>query len=379
MLFSHKSIVLLSLLSVVPGAFVSQRAQACPCITLVGTNIEEVAQRALVVVEPDSLDYVLQLAVEGEASELGWLVPTPAVADDPVLVDSNFLEALDFDTAPWLSACSSGGGLGCAAETDLNYRDKQGVTVWSEGMVGDLEFAVVSATDGSDLSTWLQARNYSLSSAAQDSVDDYVSRGWSFVALRVAGEPLAKEQPSLGPIWLHIPYSGTPVFPLGMTALSGSTRVGMLIFVAAQDLLKPENYPLVSINGDDLVADEAGESNYAALATQAIDAQGKGFLLEYASGAPSLTTNSPTLDALLRSKKMVRLYTDIAPSKLDQDLQFVVDNSLVTPTYKCVPSADEQQAGGCAALSRPLVSWLPLLGVVLGLLVYKRQRKIKKV
>ncbi len=351
---------------------VPSRAEACPCITMVGTSIEEVAQRALVVVNDDSLDYLLQIAVEGDASELGWLVPTPAVPSDPVLVDVDFFDRLDHTTAPFLVGCEGGGG--CAA-SDLTLRGQadNGVEVWSEGRIGALEFAVVSASDGSDLTAWLQARSFTLNSAVQSSVDDYVARGWAFVALRVAGDALVGEQPSLGPILIHVPYTGTPVFPLGMTALSTSERVGMLIFVAAAQPMKPANYPLVKIDGDELEADGEGGSNYAELLRRAIDAEGKGFMVQYVGDQPGMMFEAAALSGLLDGKKLVRLITDTPPGALDADLEFAVDASLDTPYYSCVPEAGTQDTG-CAAAGQRLAPWLPLLVVAFGLLVLRRRR-----
>jgi hypothetical protein len=344
-------------------------AHACPCITLVGSHADEVAQRALVVVNDDSLDYVVQLAIEGEATELGWLVPTPALPEDPVLVDDTFLDSIDDATAPFLHACSGGGG--CAAETLRGDYAQNDVTVWSEGRIDNLDFAVLSSSSGSDLGGWLTSHGYALDAGAQTRVDSYVSRGWFFVAMRVSGAALEGDRPSLGPIRIHIPYTGSPVFPLGMTALSTSERVQLLFFVAAAQRLVPANYPRVQIDGDALRADEQGGSNYDALVRRAVDAQGKGFLVEYAAEAPSYAAPEPSLEGILQGKQMVRLYTDVEPASLDQDLELQADATVETPYYPCV-AAEGTEASGCAGAGQASGA-LPLL-VALSLVASWRRR-----
>ncbi|MFH1808186.1 MAG: DUF2330 domain-containing protein [Pseudomonadota bacterium] len=346
-------------------------AQACPCVTLVGSHAEEVAQRALVVVNDDSLDYILQLAVEGDASELGWLVPTPALPDDPVLVEDTFLSSLDDATAPFLHACSGGGG--CDAQTLRADKGNSAVTVWSEGRIENLEFAVVSSSSSSELATWLADRGYQLDAAAQARVDDYASRAWFFVALRVSGTALQGDRPSLGPLRIHIPTAGTPIFPLGMTALSTNARVSLLLFIAADNRMAPANYPLVTIDGSALRADEEGGSNYDALVRRAIDAEGKGFLVEFAGDAPSYAASDPALQVLLEGKQMVRLYTDVEPAALNQDLLLEERTSVETPYYPCLPSEGTDDTG-CASAGQIGMSALPLL-TVLGLLVRLRRHR----
>jgi len=366
------ALVTLVALPLVPA----RNAEACPCLTLVDSHADEVAQRALLLVADDGLDYILQLAVIGDAQELGWIIPTPAVAEPPILVEPGLFDHLDQGTTPLLVGC--GGGGGCAADSALKDRSQDGVDVWSQGRLEDLEYAVLSASDGADLQAWLQGHGYPVSTAAQAVIDAYVAEGWAFVALRVSGGALEGERPALGPIRVHVPYSGTPVFPLRLSALSHQGRTSLLLYVAAVQPMRPSSYPLVEIDVDRLRHDETGGSNYLELLRQAIDAEERGFVLEYVGAEPGLSAQQSLLDGDLEGLQLVRLHTDLPPAALAEDLTLAVDITLVAPAFPCVPQEGDPEEGGCAAGGRAIGAWGPLLLLLLGLLATRAGRSRRR-
>jgi hypothetical protein len=358
-----------SSLLVVLLAAMPRESVACPCITRVDSEANEVAQRSLVVVDADALTYVLQLAVEGDATELGWIVPTPAVPDAPTLADNELFSTLDLATAPFLWQCSSGSD-GCSDSLKGNtlQRDAPDSTVvWSQGTLGNLDYAVLSATDGSDLLAWLGTHGYPVAASLEGVIDDYVARDFAFVALRVSGTALAAATDVLGPVSIRVPWTGTPVFPLGMTALGQSSRLSLLLYVAAAEKMGPSNYPRVVVDGGALRADEDGGSNYLELVHRAADGATAGFVVEWAGAASELAlVATDPLAELLSGKQLVRLHTDVPPAKLAADLLLAPATDVVTPMYDCVPAAEED-SGGCAVIRGPLGPVLLLLGVGLGL------------
>jgi len=337
---------------------VSRPANACPCLTFANSHADEVAQRAMLIVNSDSLDYVLQIAVQGNATELGWLIPTPAVPDVPVLVDKDLFDTLGQMTGPMLVSCQAGGA--CATDA-LQYKGEGNVTVWAEGKLDNLDYAVLSASDGSDLTAWMQSHNYPTNNAITLVVNNYIDAGWSFVAFKVGANALQGDQPVLGPVAIHIPYTGAPVFPIKLSSLSVTTSVSLVLYVAAGDLLAPSNYELVSIDKSALTEDADGNANYNDLLKQAIDAKGGGFVVEYAGNEPGMTFSAPLLQGKLTGKKLVRLHTDQAPSKFQNDVELTVRSDLVTPAYDCLPKAGET-SGGCGGA--PAGNALPLLALV---------------
>ncbi|MBN2359547.1 MAG: DUF2330 domain-containing protein, partial [Deltaproteobacteria bacterium] len=305
--------------------------------------------------------YVLQIAVQGDASELGWLIPTPALPDAPVLADKALFDTLGDLTGPMLISCSGGSGA-CATDKALEYRGEGGVTVWAEGKLDNLEYAVLSATDGSDLNDWLQTHDYPTNNAITLVVNNYIAAGWKFVALKVSQNALQGDQPTLGPVAIHIPYTGNPVFPVKMSSLSATASVSLVLYIAAEELMAPGNYDLVTINKEALREDADGNANYNELLKQAIDAQGGGFVVEYAGAEPGISFSAPLLQGKLTGKKLVRLHTDQAPSKYLYDVELEVRSDLVTPSYNCVPREGEE-AGGCGNVA-PAGNALPLLALL---------------
>jgi hypothetical protein len=221
----------------------------------------------------------------------------------------------------------------------------------------------------------LTSNSYPVDAAAQGVIDDYVAAGWAFVALRVSGAALEGSRPALGPIRIHIPFTGTPVFPVRMSSLSGQERVSLLLYVAAARLMRPSELALVEVDVDRLVQDEAGGSNYRALVQEAIDAEGAAMVLEYAGDEPGLSYGDPLLDGALEGMKLVRLHADLPPTTLSQDLELVADGSLLSPDYPCVPLEDRSAEGACDAAGRLAGSWGAVGLVAAGLLALRSCRR----
>jgi hypothetical protein len=195
------------------------------------------------------------------------------------------------------------------------------------------------------------------------------------VALRVSGAALEGERPALGPVRIHVPYTGAPVFPLRMSSLSGEERVSLLLYVAAAQLMKPTDLPLVEIDTERLEHDDTFGSNYLELVREAIDVEGAAMVLEYAGDEPGLSFGDLPLEGALEGKKLVRLHADLPPAVLSQDLSLEVDSALRSPDYPCVPSEDAAAEGGCAAAGQLAGSSGALLTLAAGLLVLRAWRR----
>lgn len=348
-------------------------ARACPCLGFVDTDASEVGQSAMVIVEDDALHYILQLEVEGNSKEIGWLIPTPAVPDAPELTESTFFTAFNSRTEPHLIACSGGGG--CGSDELTNLRQGAGVVI-DEGRIGALEYAVLSG-DGTDLGTWLTERNYPVGTEVQATIDRYVADGWSFVAMRIADDTMGSERTAIGPVHVRIPYTGEPVFPTGMTALSTGSSVDMLLYIVADGRMAPSNYVVLDrLDETALVAHEDYSSNYNEQVRAQIAEQegGKGFVLEHADPV-SVETDQDGLWDLVRDKMVVRLHTDMAPDKFDEDIRFELANDLANPNYQCVASEDEQSGLlGCTS-ARPAMNLLPFGLALVGLRLVRRRKR----
>jgi hypothetical protein len=130
--------------------------------------------------------------------------------------------------------------------------------------VGAYEVAVLSARDSGSLARWLQAHDYSLPEGKSQIVDDYVRRGWYFIAAKIelnkgigfkavsnaaARDPTAatkarksiQSRLSSGELHPLLISFDTPtcVFPLKISAVGGKPSEVSLYLLSNEPLLNP--------------------------------------------------------------------------------------------------------------------------------------------
>ena len=115
------------------------------------------------------------------------------------------------------------------------------VTVESWQFIGDYEVSVLTADNSGDLNTWLADNGYrKLPEKALPIVDDYIEEKWVFVAAKIARESDGTSAPH--PILIEFDTE-KPVYPMRLTALSGSPLNLELFTLASQEAV-PVNYDL---------------------------------------------------------------------------------------------------------------------------------------
>jgi HEAT repeat protein len=166
-------------------AFASQWALADGCFVWrwdKKVDINEPAQKAIILHDAGREDLLLQVKYEGPLDEFGWLVPVPSVPR----VESGSMEA--FYELSQLTQREFRGG-------DKGYESMAPATLGAGGpsvkvieikTVGDYEVSVLSARDAGSLARWLKAHDYSIPGGKSAIIDDYISRGWFFVAARIS-------------------------------------------------------------------------------------------------------------------------------------------------------------------------------------------------
>jgi len=112
-----------------------------------------------------------------------------------------------------------------------------GVEVLSTQRVGIYEVRIVRAEAGAGLVEWLREEEFAFGPADEAVFDDYVDRGWCFVAARVApGEDQPTVEGSLeglcAPLLLDFPTEEA-VYPLALTGAAG-TETEVLLYVLAR-------------------------------------------------------------------------------------------------------------------------------------------------
>jgi len=162
-----------------------------------GRDIFGVSQRNILIFSENEVALIPQVHFEGNARDFGIVVPVPA---EPTLstAGANVFNEASFMTQPLIRTSDS--GCNCEdqatntvpflarAEFDASAMldDKSGgVTIVYEQTVGMFQAVVLQATNGSELTDWLDLNGYNYDQKDSETLDSYVSKNWYFVAMKL--------------------------------------------------------------------------------------------------------------------------------------------------------------------------------------------------
>jgi len=141
-------------------------------------DINEPTQKAIIFHDSGRESVLLQVKYEGPLEEFGWLIPVPSVpkveqGSMEAFYELSRLTQMQFE---WYSKMATRGTSSGGAEA---------VTVMEIKTVGAYEVAVLSAQDSGSLARWLKANDYSIPEGKSGIIDEYIRRGWYFIAARI--------------------------------------------------------------------------------------------------------------------------------------------------------------------------------------------------
>lgn len=203
---------------------------ALPCCTAYGKHpISLVDEKVIIVWNPDRKlqHFVRQASFEGDATDFGFIVPTPsdpevAVADAKAFDRMEALVPRDAVDAPASDFASGGPPAG-------------GVSVIRETRVGDYMAAILQATDGSSMVAWLKENGYQSRPAMEEWLEHYAKQNWYFAALKFVRKPDSVEEKTSA---LRISFkTDVPHYPYKMptdTWPSGHVRPLALYFIGPE-------------------------------------------------------------------------------------------------------------------------------------------------
>lgn len=150
------------------GCFVSPD----PTDTLQGPG-----QRALIINQDGIETMILQVQPSGSAKEIGWVIPFPAYPEVEEYTKELF-EELTGLTNPdeGLSGGYSGGGDGGGS---IHIETEE---------IGYYRINKIKATNSRDLFKWFNDHGYHMPDKAEDILDEYINRKFSFVTVRIIPE-----------------------------------------------------------------------------------------------------------------------------------------------------------------------------------------------
>jgi hypothetical protein len=253
---------------------------------------------------------VIQIQYQGPSESFSWLLPISSVpdAETGIAVASNLaLQRLQSATNPQYTLTTtvegtcreqkSGGNLngsfggsasgGPGAPTASE--DGGGVMVEASGIVGAFEYTVISLdktlSDPADAAVeWLGMNGYDVPSGAPALLAPYLEDGMYLLALKLTK---GADSGSIRPIVLT--YQGTEgSIPIKLTAVAANDDMGVLTWVLGQSRAVPKNYLSLELNEARINWFNANSTYNDVVIEAADDAQGQGFVTEFAGSTDSL-------------------------------------------------------------------------------------------
>jgi HEAT repeat protein len=143
-------------------------------------DINEPTQKAIIVHDAGREDLLLQVKYEGPLEEFGWLIPAPSLPTVEKGSMRPFYELSQLTQQQW-------GGLhrGNTIPAGVAGEGGEAVKLIEVKTVGAYEVAVLSARDAGSLGRWLKSHGYSLPEGKAGIIDEYIRKGWYFIAVKI--------------------------------------------------------------------------------------------------------------------------------------------------------------------------------------------------
>ena len=260
--------------------------------------------RVLFVSQPGHVDQYVQIGYSGSATRFAWVYPVPGNPDVAEVKDSPFAR-LEESTRPKITILtrhgSSGGGAGwgCggAADAKMGGGDDTreappAVRVWQTGQVGAFDYAVITATQASDMLGWLNSNGFAVPPKANNVLAHYVAQHWFFVAMKVSVTQRQADVPSTTVV--RFGYTASEVrYPLRMVSLSPAALTSLEIYILSSEPLSPAApFNGVQIDPATLHATSPTTHNYDAAFAATLQAGGlRALVREYNTRIDTATAN----------------------------------------------------------------------------------------
>ncbi|MFP4598914.1 MAG: DUF2330 domain-containing protein [Persicimonas sp.] len=252
----------------------------------------------------DTVTAAVQILYQGPSEEFAWLLPvsgTPEVGvssntafqrlqdhTDPrydleVTVEGECAQPPDYD-----DGMNNGGAVDAAAGGGSDAGDPS-VDVLDEGSVGPYDYTTISVEPGDAdpaqaALDWLETNGYDLTEMGPDLIRDYLEDGMNLIAFKLTKNA---DSGDVRPVTLTYPAE-LPMIPIKLTAVAAQSDMGVLVWVLGDGRAIPKNYKSLVLN-DAAINWFDWRSTYEDVITQAAnEANGQGFVTEYAKSATTL-------------------------------------------------------------------------------------------
>lgn len=215
---------------------------ACCYFSALGQDVAQPAQKAYVTWDPQEKveSFTVQPKFEGNAKDFGMVVPTPSrprLYEMPrdffkELAVFTILRPMPLDKYKRFLLPRAAGAFGGPADA----AKRSTVRVLEAGIVGTLDYKIVTAERARDLYDWLKENKYSYA-GDEATLDHYVGKKWFFTVMKI--DPMQQKRRDDGSYEGEISptrftfASDTPIYPLRITQISVPDQTEALFYLQA--------------------------------------------------------------------------------------------------------------------------------------------------
>ncbi len=197
----------------------STPSQGCIAIPMDGNDspvsMSLPEQRAFLYNQGQVEHMVLSVQYQGATREFAWVIPTETRPQADVQGGALFHDL-------WKVTAMQEPQVARNVETAGAVPPGAAVRVLERKVAGPYDLAILHASSGGGLYKWLRDNGFAVNQGSRQALDEYVQKGWYFVAARIASKKEGKAQEALreGTIApLHISYRATELsYPLRVTS-----------------------------------------------------------------------------------------------------------------------------------------------------------------
>jgi hypothetical protein len=227
---------------------------ACCYFSALGADVNQPAQKAFITWSPEEQieSFTVQPRFEGNALDFGMVIPTPGrpkLTEMPrdffkELAVFTILRPMPLDKYKPFPFAMAGG----PPSTRRGQENDSSVRIIEAGVVGSLEYKIVTADRSDDLYQWLKQNRYAYS-GDEETLGIYVAKKWVFTVMRIDPGQM-KQGPDgkyLGEVTpTRFTFSSPALlYPLRITQISVPTETEALFYIQAPtklDLPEPFSY-----------------------------------------------------------------------------------------------------------------------------------------
>lgn len=211
-----------------------------------GSDLFNTHSQLLYVLDGGHTTLTLANDLVGDVTELGLVIPVPSTLEegDVGLADPAVFAVADAYSSPRLveytcddivypMANGGGGAAACTAGEDLPPTHADGVTVEAAFSRGEYDLAILSATGGDGLQSWLDRHGFETRGEQAALLDDLVQDGLHFLVAKVSLDRAPRDGEALSPLRLRYP-GAMQVIPIRLGATSSKGSQDMVLYAVGR-------------------------------------------------------------------------------------------------------------------------------------------------